>query len=288
MHTSPKELEHEADSYTRKKSNFLVRMFVRYDPDTAATLYGKAALAYSRADNHEKAAELYTVSANILIETKEESNKYEIFSYLEKCAEEFLADDKKELAIETYKKALHEISVNSEDTSVVASLTAKIASLLLEINEEKESLKYFYKAAEVYRRSKMYINRRNILMQCAAAEIRFKNYEKSLELYKSLSNDKSEISQVLEKTTFLFLGVLCGIILEKTKDAYELLNQMDETGQESQIAYKMLDIKTKRSADQSDLERAIEYFKRTNKLPTETLMALHDAQVSIDPNNDIL
>ncbi|KAI5190563.1 hypothetical protein NEMIN01_1101 [Nematocida minor] len=288
MHALPEELEREADQYTRKRSNFLIKMIMRYDADKAATLYGQAAHAYSRDGNHEKAAELYTASANILIETKEESNKYEIFSYLEKSAEAFLADDKKEMAISVYKKALNEISINSEDSSVVASLTAKIGGLLQEVNQEQEALRYFYKAAEVYGRSKMHINRRNILMQCAAAEIRFKNYEKALELYKTLSNDKSEISHVLEKTSFLFLGVLCGIILEKTKDAYELLNQIDDTGSESQIAYKMLDIKTKRTTDQDDLEKTIEYFKKTNKLPTEVLIAMHDAQVAIDPNNDIL
>ncbi|KAI5162048.1 hypothetical protein NEAUS03_1891 [Nematocida ausubeli] len=288
MHASPEDLERDADQYTRKRSNFIIRMILSYDTDKAATLYEKAGNAYSRKGLHEKAAEMYSVSASLLIDAKEEGNKFEIFSYLEKSAEALLAAEKKEEAISVYKKALNEISMSSEDTSVVASLTAKIGGLLREIDQEKEALKYFYRAADVYGRAKMHINRRNILMQCAASEIRFKNYEKSFDLYKTLANDKSEISHVLEKTSFLFLGVLCGIILEKTKSAYELLNQMDDTRLESQIAYKMLDIKTKRSADQADLDKTIEYFKRTNKLATEVLLAMHDAQVAIDPNNDIL
>ncbi|EIJ87575.1 hypothetical protein NEPAR06_1313 [Nematocida parisii] len=288
MHASPEELEREADQYTRKRSNFIIKMIMSYDTDKAVLLYEKAGQAYSRAGRHEKAAEMYSSSANILIDTKEENNKYEIFSYLEKSAESLLAAEKKEEAISVYKKALNELSMSTEATSVVASLTAKIGGLLRETDQEKEALKYFYRAADVYGRSKMHINKRNILIQCAASEIRFKNYEKAFDLYKALSNDKSEISHVLEKTSFLFLGVLCGIILEKTKDAYELLNQMDDTRTESQIAYRMLDVKTKRSSDQADLEKTIEYFKRTNKLSSEVTIAMHDAQVAIDPNNDIL
>lgn len=288
MHRSPEELEKTADEYSRKGSNFLIKLFMSYDADKAANLYAQAAVAYSTAGNHKKAAELYKASAEILIETKEETNKYEVFLYLEKSAEELLADGRKEDAISTYQKALTEISGSSESTSVVAALTAKIGGLFKEINKEQEALKYLYKAADVYGRCKMHINKRNILMECAATEIKFKNYEKSFELYQSLSNDKSEISYVLDRTNFLFLGVLCGIILEKTKDAYEMLNQMEDTRAETQIAYKMLDIRTQRTMDLEDLEKSIDYFKRTNKLPAEVLVAMHDAQVSIDPNNDIL
>ncbi|KAH9385324.1 uncharacterized protein NEMAJ01_0220 [Nematocida major] len=288
MNTSAEELERNADKYIRKDGHFLIKMIMSYDADKAATLYSQAAQAYSREGNHRKAAEMYGVSANVLIETKDETNKFDVFSFLEKSAEALLADGKKEDAIKVYQKALNEISINYEDTSMVASLIAKIGGLFKEINQEKEALKCFYRAADVYGRAKMHINKRSILLECAAAEIRSKNYEKSFELYKSLSNENSEISHVLEKTSFLFLGVLCGIILEKTKDAYELLNQMDDSQAETQIAYKMLDIRTKRSEDQEDLEKAVEYFKRTHQLPSEVLIALHDAQVSIDPNNDIL
>jgi len=284
---SPEELEKKADSYFKKGSNFLVKLFVQTDLTEAADLYIEAAEAYYNNNQYLKSAELFQRAGEIFISEKREESRYEASKAFVKSAEVYYIIDKEKCA-EAYGKALEISSRNIEDFSVAASHAVKAAKILKEIRKEKEALEHMYKACELYRNAKMAVSRRNLLEQCAEMEMGTKGYVKALELYKELANDETVIDQVIGNNSYLFAGALCAINISKTNEAYELLNRMDESRYETSVLYKMLEIKTKKNDKKEDLEKSISYLKRTTKLSREVLAAIQDAQISVDPDHDIL
>ncbi|KAI5190124.1 alpha-soluble NSF attachment protein [Nematocida sp. AWRm77] len=285
--TSPEDLEKKADSSFKRSSNFFLRLFTQTDKTEVADLYIQAAQAYCNTSNYAKTAELFYKAGEILLEDPKEESQYEASSAFVKSAEAYYIIDK-EKSINAYVKGFQIFSRRISDFSMAAILAMKVAKILKEVKREKEALEYLYKATSLYGNAKMNVNRRSILVQCAEVELKLKNYEKAFDLYRELADDDSAISQVIEKTTYMFLAVLCAVILSRTKEAYEILNQMDEQKVESLIAYQMLEIKTKKTESQEELERNLAYFKKTHKIPKELASALQDAQMSIDPDHDIL
>lgn len=284
---SPEELEKQADSCLKRSSNFFLRLFNQTDHTEAADLYIQAAQAYCNTSNYAKTAELFQKAGEILLGDPKEESQYEASSAFVKSAEAYYIIDK-EKCIGAYVKGFQIFSRRISDFSMAAILAAKVAKVFREVKREKEALEYLYKASSLYGNANMGVNRRSIVAQCAEIELKLKNYEKAFELYRELGNDESAISQVIEKTGYQFLAALCAIILSRAKEAYEILNQMDERKIETTIAFQMLEIKTKKTGEAEELEKSLSYFKKTHQLSAELAGALQDAQMSIDPDHDIL
>ncbi|OAG32312.1 alpha-soluble NSF attachment protein [Nematocida displodere] len=284
---SPEELERKADAYYKRMNNFILNWFSSIDLTQAADFYIQAAQAYCNTSNYCKSAELFYRAGEILLQENKEESMYEASSAFVKSAESFYIIDKEKSA-RAYAKSFEIASHRVGDFSMAAILAVKTAKIYREIKEEKEALSYLYKATELYGNAQMKVNRRNIISMCAELEMRQKNYEQAFHLYKDLILDDSNISQIIEKTTHQFSAILCGIILGKTKECTEILNDMEESKTETKIALHMISIKTGREADHEGLETEIAYLRRTSKIAPEIGLALQDVQMSIDPDNDIL
>ncbi|KAI5186945.1 hypothetical protein NEHOM01_1811 [Nematocida homosporus] len=284
---SPEELEKKADSYYKKSGSFFSRLLSQVDLPHAADLYIQAAQAYGNASNYTKSAELFYKAAEILFGDGKEESMYESSSAFVKAAEAYYIVDK-DMCTVAYGRAFDVATMHIRDFSMAAILAVKTAKSFLELKKDTTALEYLYKAASLYGQAKMCINRRNILVQCAELEMRRKNYEKAFELYKELSEDNSALGQVIEKTSFFFCAILCGIIVGRTDECSAIMNQMDETRIETKIIYQMMRTKTTSQAASDELEKNITYFRKTHKVSPEVISALQDVQMSIDPNNDIL
>lgn len=288
MHSkSPEELEKEAETYFKRGNNFITRILFNTDIIYAADLYIQAAQAYSSTNNYLKAGELFYKAGEIFLTERKEESMYEASSSFLKSAEAYCVVDK-EKSVEAYIRSFSVATTHMKDSSMAAIIAVRTAKALREIKKEKEALEYFYKASALYKQSKMYINRRNILMQCAETEMKLKNYTKAFELFKELTVDNSELKNIVEKTNFFFCAILCGIILAKTSECAQLLNKMNPLRIETKIAYQMLKIKTDQSSTMEELDKNLSYFKKTNNLSPEIISAIQDVQLSIDPDNDIL
>lgn len=284
---APEDLEKKADTYFRRLNNFLFKLFMQGSPVHSADLYVQAAHAYSNTNNYTKSGELFYKAGEILMQENNEESVYEASSNFIKSAEAYYIIDKPK-SIDAYSKALEITMQRMGDFSMAAILAVKIAKIYKEIKREKEALTYLYRAIEMYGNAQMKINQRNIMGQCAEIELKLRNYEQAFRLYTELSKDDTKISRIIEKTSYQFAAVLCGIILNATSEALEILNEMDEYTDEAKLAFKMLSAKMKKDYPMKDLDGDIKYFKSTNKVSAELCTAIQDAKMIIDPDNDIL
>ncbi|KAI5181839.1 hypothetical protein NEOKW01_1996 [Nematocida sp. AWRm80] len=286
MPNTPEDCEKIANEYYDRNNTFLLRWFMNRDIEQAHSLYYKAGEEYLNTSNYNKAGEMFYKAAKVLQEDKEVL-PLRVYGILEKTADSYYNVNKSK-AVEIYIEAYNLLKKNSINSSTLGSLGVKIGRVYRELLQDKEALEYFYKSIELFTRCKMLVNKRNTLAQCGEIEIKLKNYQKAFKIFVDLSNDRSELSQILEKTTYQFLGVLSGIVLGKIPETLELINAMDETKIETKISFQLVNIKTERDKNTDELEKLIAYYRRTNKLTPETLIALNDAQVSLDPDTDIL
>lgn len=281
-------LEREAEACTKKPGNFITRFFMHPDYARAAELYVQAAHAYGNTNKYEKAAELFQKAGEILLQENQEEMAYDAASMFVKSAETFYLVDKGK-CIEAYRRAFEINTRRIMDFPMAGMIAVKIARTYKELADYPNALDFFYKAAEFYGNAQMRVTRRNNLISCAEIELKLKNYERVFALYRELALDDSVTYQTTESTLYLFISLLTGILLGRVKECYEMLNGMEHDRIEARIAYRILNIKSrKEEIDEDDLDRELNYYRNTNSISPEVASLLAEVRMSIDPEHDIL